>query len=432
MSSYDGGTPDRRDNHSHNNSSRKNKNKRRRESEDRNQFGMGETLSLLRQPDLPEFNLTSARPASRDAASSQNEGEGGSSQEWQTVENGRPRKVGYFYILQKELGVLSRHDWIAHSSSIVRYVLTCIQKAKKLPKKDTDNYPSIKFSSKDARLNAQVKLSELQNLVLYILADGNSTQFVSVRHRNEIRKVVVLMVPGLERDMFRPGGDEEVSKESKKRKSFSSRISPDDYYPEVLKEEKLPKSLVPFAHMFEHLWPLKTPGDDRFAKMHSPLQAMLSAPLPKSGEEKKAEKNRKNVQHVKEPSGWKNKRTPITEYLQTAEELHDNGYTVHPAMYDNADHKAALQESRKTAKTSKEDSWADTIVDKFEDGAVPDNEVESGSLTVGREVFAMDCEMCKAGDESVLTRVSIVAWDGSTVLDELVKPDKPITDYVTQ
>ena len=68
----------------------------------------------------------------------------------------------------------------------------------------------------------------------------------------------------------------------------------------------------------------------------------------------------------------------------------------------------------------------------FADGAAPDNEIEAGSLTAGREILAMDCEMCKTGEQDFeLTRISIVGWDGSVILDELVKPDKPIIDYLT-
>ena len=76
---------------------------------------------------------------------------------------------------------------------------------------------------------------------------------------------------------------------------------------------------------------------------------------------------------------------------------------------------------------------AEYIGKNFEDGSAPDNEIESGSLTAGREIFAVDCELCMTGEnEFSLTRISIVGWDGSIVLDELVKPDKPIINYVTQ
>lgn len=49
------------------------------------------------------------------------------------------------------------------------------------------------------------------------------------------------------------------------------------------------------------------------------------------------------------------------------------------------------------------------------------------------ELYAIDCEMCNAaGNQQVLTRISIVNSDLETVYDKLVKPDVPITDYVTK
>ncbi|KAL8954794.1 MAG: hypothetical protein Q9183_006929 [Haloplaca sp. 2 TL-2023] len=45
----------------------------------------------------------------------------------------------------------------------------------------------------------------------------------------------------------------------------------------------------------------------------------------------------------------------------------------------------------------------------------------------------MDCEMCTVeGGDSALTRISLVDWDGAVVMDSLVKPAKPIIDYLTR
>ncbi|TAQ89547.1 hypothetical protein B7494_g2121 [Chlorociboria aeruginascens] len=380
--------------------------KKRKHEETSDAIDIGQALPPLRQPDLPEFNLTSARVPDQkyEPAKGLPEGEQDlSSQEWQKIENGRPTKK------------------------------------KKIPKKESTNYPSIEFS-KDSRLQSQIKISDLQNLVLYILTDCSAPQFVSVRHRPQIRKVVVLMVPGLERSMFASKSEDKdgLSNEEPylgKPKYLSG--SPDDYYPIKLQTDQLPSPVRHFADMFEHLWPTKTPGDDKFGKMHSPLHAMLTAPLEKTKEEKKGKKG-KNGKHgkgatpAKEPHGWKNIRTPITAFIHTPEELLENDYTVHPATYNNASHKAALTERRRSAGVSHDDGWVDTLVNNFEDGSVPDKDIEQGSLTAGREILAMDCEMCMTGEkEFSLTRVSIVGWDGSVVLDELVKPYKPITNYLT-
>lgn len=361
-----------------------------------NDIGMGQPLSLLRQPDLPEFNLTSARPLSE---SGPDELEARSSQEWQTVEHGRKKKL------------------------------------KKVPKEHSSNYPTIEFSSQ-ARPQTFVKIGDLQNLVLYILADGVAPQWISVRHRSEIRKVVVLMVPGLEKSMFRTARDDLTAGEEAdgNRKAlpqdvYSNYFSPDDYYPNRLKSDDLPASMKPFADMFAHLWPVRTPGDDKFGRMHSPLHAMLTAPLTK---DKKEDKKRKGVKQVQEPHGWKNTRTRITEFIHVPEELLENDYTLHPSSYTVSSDRETLASHRKTSRTSEDDGWADSLVKDWGDGSVPEKEIEQGSITAGREVLAMDCEMCMTGEnEFSLTRISVVGWDGSVVLDELVKPEKPITDYVT-
>jgi RNA exonuclease 1 len=361
--------------------------------------GMDLPLSLPEQPKLPEFNLTSARPASQDKESPQDV-ERPSSPNWQTVE--RPRK-----------------------------------KAKKIPKTDSRNYPAIEFSS-ESRLQTQVKLNDLQSLVLYILADGPSPQFVSVRHRPQIRKVVVLMIPGLEMDMFyeakKEDQNEEERKESRRERERRERnYTPDDYYPKRLKTERLSTSLQPWADMFEHVWPIKTPGDDKFGRMHSPLHAMLTAPAPKTKEEKEWKKNRKGVTPAKEPQGWKNNRVPIPEFIHSVEVLQENEYTIHPALYTDQEDKAALAEHRRSKDVSQEQGWVDTNVKHIDEGTPPDSEIESGSITAGREVIAMDCEMCMTGEaEFSLTRISLVGWDGTVIMDELVKPAKPITNYVTQ
>lgn len=372
-------------------SSRENSKKRKFEEESSPvQLGMDQLPSLPSNPDLPEFNLTSAKRSSQDAGSPR--GDDASSHEWQTVD---------------------RHQK---------------KKAKKTPKADSKNYPSFDFSS-SSRLNSQIKISDLQSLVLYILADGPSPQFVSVKHRPAIRKVVVLMVPGLEMSMFvKP-------RESEKHHNRGDRMytSPDEYYPIKLKEENLPEELRLFADMFPYIWPVKTPGDEKYLKMHSPLHAMLTAPLAKSAEEKNWKRHRKGVTPAKEPHGWKNNRVPIPEFLLTTEELLENDYTLHPASYNEELGKEALAEHRRSTGVSKDNGWVDTLVKHFDDGTPLDEEIEAGSITAGREIVAMDCEMCMTGPEEFsLTRISLVGWDGSVLLDELVKPDNPITNYVTQ
>lgn len=54
-------------------------------------------------------------------------------------------------------------------------------------------------------------------------------------------------------------------------------------------------------------------------------------------------------------------------------------------------------------------------------------------VTPSSPMFALDCEMCRTtiGDLE-LTRVSVVDEDNKVVYEQLVKPDNPIVDYLTQ
>lgn len=295
-----------------------------------------------------------------------------------------------------------------------------VGRPKKKPKKAPrpgKNYPGLEFSAK-ARLNSKINLTNVRDLVTYILADGPAPQWISVMHRPQFRKTVALMVPGLEEAMFKHDADFFTYNDRVNLLESRVATSPDDYYPRPLNKEKLPAALAPFADMFPHLWPVRTPGDDKHAKMHSPMTAFLTVPAVKDKVQKKG------VKPATEPSGWRNERTRISEFIASREELEENGFLIHPAL---------LPEGERKDNFVVPEGWVATRVESLEEGQVPESEIQQGSITAGREVLALDCEMCMTGEsEFSLTRISIVDWAGDVVMDELVKPDKPITDYVTQ
>ncbi|KAK4188010.1 RNA exonuclease 1 [Podospora australis] len=287
-----------------------------------------------------------------------------------------------------------------------------VKKHKKTPGPDSKRYPAIEFSNQ-ARLQSKVNLSAFRDLILYLFADGPAPQWVSIKHRPEFRKIVVIMIPGLEEAMFKEGVDFATYNGSESD-ILANSGSPDSYYPRKLEKETLPAALKAFADLFPLLWPVKAPGDDKMGRLHSPLQTMLTAPLPKK-QEGASKSDSKN---------FKDQRTRITEFLCTPEEMMENEYPVHPAMLPEGERRDSFKDK---------EGWVHTNVKDLKDGEVPEKDIQKGSITAGREVLAVDCEMCMTGEkEFSLTRVSLVSWDGETVLDELVKPDKEITDYVTR
>ncbi|RDA89782.1 hypothetical protein CP533_4685 [Ophiocordyceps camponoti-saundersi (nom. inval.)] len=298
------------------------------------------------------------------------------------------------------------HDEDDQASTEWQVVTRPKKKQKKIPQPGK-SYPNFTFSKK-ARLSSKVNLSQLRDLIIYIFADGPAPQWITVGHRPQFRKIVAIMIPGLEEAMFCE--DVDFSAYGETEAKLLSDV--DDYHPRPLDIEKVPQALHFFADTFPLLWPVRSPGDDKLARMHSPLAAMLTAPAP-----------REKTTKVEEVQAWKNERTRITEFLLSADDLAENNFLLHPVL---------LRGPRRDAFVAPE-GWVTTRVGSLEEGDVPEKEIESGSITAGRQVLALDCEMCMTGDnEFALTRISIVDWAGDVVMDELVKPDKPIVDYVTR
>ncbi|PSR78865.1 hypothetical protein BD289DRAFT_376116 [Coniella lustricola] len=296
------------------------------------------------------------------------------------------------------------------------------KKSKKTPKAGGSNYPSITFSN-SSRLQSKIQITHVRDLILYILADGTAPQWVAVSHRPHFRKIVTVLVPGLEEAMFKQDVDYASynSLDGRQRRQAADRYitAPDDINPRGLRHDRLPKALQPFAHVFPSLWPCRATGDDRQGRMHSPITTFLTVPLPKAAEDK----GKKGPKPARDPHGFKNVRTALTEFILTPEQYVENGYAVHPC----------LLKPGQPLEPPKDEHLVYTQVASLKDGEVPEAEIQQGSITAGRHVLAIDCEMCMTGEkEFSLTRISAVSWDGTVVLDELVKPEKEIIDYVTR
>lgn len=311
-------------------------------------------------------------------------------------------------------------------------------------------YPDLTYV--EGKMQSSIRIADLQGLMLYCLADGVAPQWISVKHSGHMRKVVVLMVPGLEMGMFdgtiplepieigqeelneKPEGADESAEDriATDFKRWKEGLAPPDrshlFNPRRLSSDSLPESLQPLAKVFPHVWPVKAPGDNKYNKVHSPLQAMLLSALPKSRDDPK----HKGPRAAKVERGFVVQRTPITAFIHSSMDLSDSEYPLHPAFFPTEQEKASHAEARQRNGQTAENGWVDTNVPSLEAGDVPDAEVEKGSMTAGKEVLAVDCEMVKTeGDHFELARISIVNWSGDVVLDELVKPSRPVIDYLT-
>lgn len=315
-------------------------------------------------------------------------------------------------------------------------------------------YPTLTYIH--GKLQSSIRIADLQGLLLYCFADGIAPQWISVKHSGHVRKVVVLMVPGLELGMFdgtiqlEPKPVEETSQaeepkqadgkdegEDPKAEDFVRwkqglplRDRSERFSPKPLSKDTLPQPLQPLADMFPHVWPVKAPGDSKYNKVHSPLQAILLSSLPKT---KESSNQGKGPKPPRVDKNYVSQRTPVTTFIASLSDLRENDYVLHPALFPSEKDRDADLEARKRAGTSAEEGWVDTNVPSLADGDVPEAEIQQGSMTAGRQILALDCEMCiTEGGKSELTRISLVSWDGEVVLDELVKPERPVIDYLTR
>lgn len=230
-----------------------------------------------------------------------------------------------------------------------------------------------------------ITVMQLRDLALYALNPHNNSvpYWCDVVKRDEIERVVVVVVPGIEELDFVPTetgmtGSEPKPDEASVHLSLSSL-------------QRQPE-LDFFYSTFEHLLRTRCPGSKD--SIYSPLHALTHSPYS-------AKEKRKLIEDLK------SKKLTLWDLFLNELQLVKFGYPSHDADSEGTEDSDYSSDSGTYLSTR-----------KFE---------HSGSRT-----FAIDCEFCKAGNTSVLTRISVVNFQGETVLDKFVRPAEEITDYVTR
>ncbi|EXJ74151.1 uncharacterized protein A1O5_02445 [Cladophialophora psammophila CBS 110553] len=330
---------------------------------------------------------------------------------------------------------VTSQDWAVAESKSSR------KKRRKI-ERESDGDPSISFFKTRPE---RVDLKALQDLVLYILADGVAPTWLAVKNARQIKKVVVLMVPALDQKMLEDSElwnsiseESEMNSMSKPDESFthpdstaqaqhpasadaSAIISPPEADSDLPPQPKLRDSLL------RHIIEVRAPGDSRINRVHSPLQGMLIAPF--------SESTKQREKHGKDEKSFQAVRTPVVNFVHAVSELREAEYPIHPAAF--ADPKDAQLEKERREKTgqSKSSGWVDTDVSIFKPRILPSSSPPKSHdfLTQGLKAYALDCEMVLTSDEKYsLARISVLDWAGRTVLDRYVKPALAIKNYFTE
>ncbi|GAA6034983.1 hypothetical protein JCM8097_002129 [Rhodosporidiobolus ruineniae] len=268
-------------------------------------------------------------------------------------------------------------------------------KAKKRRKEEERalaNPPSFSFDTRGFKGGRMIGIRELRDFVLHLLANDKAQSWLYVKNKSNVRRVVAVMIPGiLSTDL----GIAQLS------------LSTNLPFGLLPSSEGLTSKLPIFQSTFSHACPTRAPGEKN--KMHSCYQSFTTVPL--TGAEKdrreKARKERGQLQRTSDPS----------VYLLSRDQMLEQAYPLPSALPSplptDANPTFAFEDWKRA------DGWIEA----------PYQPKREGQPT---RALGLDCEMCLTADGSELTRLSVVDLNGKRIYDKLVKPQKPILDYLTR
>ncbi|KAF9179325.1 hypothetical protein BGZ51_005711 [Haplosporangium sp. Z 767] len=228
-----------------------------------------------------------------------------------------------------------------------------------------------------------LSLKDIRNLVIYLLTSGEipTLPWIMVKNKFNIQKVVLLYIAGLDPQLFNINPQE---KGSRKPIQWVTRATSGP----VTEFQQLKK-------IFNVVSVVKAGGDKQ--RIHSPPDTLLHVPLSNS------EKNRRQEESRKKNVGAASHQPE--KFMLTLAELREHEFPL-PTCLDPS--------------SPLPDGWIET------------EQKENSQTSVPKKMIAMDCEMCRTTAGSELTRISLINEEGETIYDELVMPENPIVDYLTQ
>ncbi|BGP37396.1 hypothetical protein JCM10450v2_001305 [Rhodotorula kratochvilovae] len=267
-------------------------------------------------------------------------------------------------------------------------------KAKKRRKEEQralENPPTFSFDTRGFKGGRMIQVKDIRDFVLHLLANDKAQQWLFVKNRSNVRRVVCVMAPGIlapDLGIAQPPVSTNLP--------FALRPA----------SEGLSSKLTVMQSLFSHACPTKAPGERN--RMHSAYQSFTTCLLT-GAEKERREKARKE-------RGQKQRTTDPTVYLLSPEQMSEQAYPTPsplPSPLPTDPNPTFSFDDWKKA-----DGW-------IEAPYLPEREGP-------KRVLGLDCEMCLTEDGSELTRLSVVDLAGKRIYDKLVKPDKPIVDYLTR
>ncbi|CCK72391.1 Rnh70p KNAG_0K00230 [Huiozyma naganishii CBS 8797] len=249
----------------------------------------------------------------------------------------------------------------------------------------------VKRESNVAKSTNTISIKFLRDFVQYLYRGKqlNVPLWIDVEGRNNLNKLVVLFMPGLEPLDFHLSKGADFDTNGTRMNEASHFTLGDD---DGANNEMLSK--------YEN-FPVLCPGSKM--SLFSAYNAFLNVPLTKN----------EKTTLIDELS---RKKIDITDLFATLDQLVEQDYPIHPSTVGvTEENKAGLVKSQSDLDVQ----WVNT-------------EYPPTGATGESHIYGLDCEMCMASTGLVVTRVSLVDFQLNVIYDELVKPDIPIIDYLTK
>ncbi|GAA5955424.1 hypothetical protein JCM3765_006773 [Sporobolomyces pararoseus] len=277
------------------------------------------------------------------------------------------------------------------------------KKRRKELERALDNPPSFAFDTNGFKGGRTVQIKDVRDFVLHLLANDKAQPWLYVKNRSNVQRVVALMIPGITPNTL-----------GLAQPSLSTNLPFSLIPPPLLSsssdDQVLKNELPIFKQLFSHACPTKAPGEKN--RMHSGYQSFTHCPLT-CGEKDRREKQRKL-------KGQSMKTLDPSKFLLSRSQMFEQNYP-NPTVVPSSSSSSNSFEDWK-----REDGWIEAPFKPQEQGQ------GEGEGEVFRKVLGLDCEMCLTENGSELARLSLVNQSGLKVYDKLVKPSKPIVDYLTR
>ncbi|KAI9233157.1 MAG: hypothetical protein BYD32DRAFT_440346 [Podila humilis] len=256
------------------------------------------------------------------------------------------------------------------------------QKLKKeafLAKKAQNKEPSLTIKEP----HGTIQLTNLRDLVVHVLTETPAMSWLEVKNKASIEKVVMVYIAGLDPQLFH----------------INLKNAEHVQHPFAWIEKATSGPVTEFERLKQHFDKVnvvKATGDQQ--RIHSPTNTLLSVPLSNS------EKQKRDLERLKNKNA---KLKKPEDYMLKLQELKENSFPL--------------------------PTYIDASAPPLEPGWIETPKIAKTTLApLPKTMIAMDCEMCRTEAGPELTRVTLIDSNGKTILDELVMPENPILDYLTQ